>query len=249
MILSWRDSNYTPHEQLIGTVYDAGVIMRNDLLLLLGWSHDKLKRHTAQFRREYGENGLHRFRDSKAQYGYYLDEFAQKWVTEFLQLPRKPEFAGAQKSHTLGINAILLRHLERYGREGVSWYSTQEAADELLYLRKATLNASDADLRGSAIRPDAAIKTPESGWAWLEFDNATEGSRVILKKFQMYIVNLADLHESLRRVVWVTTNETRRRRLQQIFDGMEEETGARMEFYVQGDEDFGKEPTDGAATK
>ncbi|MCY0909453.1 MAG: hypothetical protein OWR62_13795, partial [Sulfobacillus thermotolerans] len=89
----------------------------------------------------------------------------------------------------------------------------------------------------------------ESGWAWLEFDNATEGSRVILKKFQMYIVNLADLHESLRRVVWVTTNETRRRRLQQIFDGMEEETGARMEFYVQGDEDFGKEPTDGAATK
>lgn len=240
MILSWRDSNYTPQEQMIGTVYDAGVLLRDDLLLLLGWSHTKLSRHMRQFRKEFGEEAFQRFRNPNSQYGYYLSDFAQKWVTDFLQLPRKPEFAGAQKSHTLGINGILLRHLARHGRDGVSWYSTQEASDELLYLRKATINASDTDLRGSAIRPDAAIKTQESGFAWVEFDNATEGSRVLLKKFQMYEVNLADLHESLRRVVWVTTSEARCKRLKQIQEGVDDAV-TRTEFYVQGDEDFGAE--------
>ncbi len=238
MLLSWRESDYTPHEQMVGSVYDAGVILHDDLIALLGWSADKLVRHQRQFRKEYGELPMVRFRDSQSRVGYYLSDFGQKWVRDFLELPNKLEFSGAQKSHALGINAILFRYLQKHGRAGVSWYSTQEAADELLFLRKVTLDSSDTDLRGSVIRPDAAIKTPESNWAWIEFDNATEGSRVLLKKFQMYVVNLADLHESLRRVVWVTTNETRCRRMKQIWNDLQD-TSAQMEFYVQGEEEFG----------
>ncbi|WP_051663497.1 replication-relaxation family protein [Alicyclobacillus macrosporangiidus] len=234
MILQWRDSDFVPEQQLLGVVFDAGVILRQDALFVLGWSEAKLERYVTRLKNMWPEPLLRGFWVRRNTYAYLLTEVGVRFVHQMIGLDTKPVTIEAQTNHTLGLNAILMRYLRMHGFEGVRWFSTREAADELWFLRKMTSGELDTDLRSTAIRPDAALRTPDGFW-WIEYDNATENSRQIWRKYHMYAVNLEPLDASFQRVVWVTKNEARRRFLETIWKRTET-SSVQMEFYVENDE-------------
>jgi hypothetical protein len=236
LILQWRDSDFTPEQQLLGVVFDAGVILRQDVMFLLGWSERKLRWHLEQLRKKHSEPLLRGFCDNARRYGYLLTERGVRYVHQMLGLNAKVVTMEAQMNHALGLNAVLMRYLRSHGFEGVRWFNTREAADELWFLRKLATGETDADLRSVAIRPDAALRTPDGFW-WVEYDNATENSRQISRKYQMYVVNLSVLDESFRQVVWITKDEGRCRFLETIWNQVGED-GVVMTFATEGKEQF-----------
>ncbi|ACV58216.1 replication-relaxation family protein [Alicyclobacillus acidocaldarius] len=239
MILEWRDSEFPPEQKLLGVVYDAGVILRTDLLFLLNWTHDMLKKYVYRVRNAHAEALLRGgWTLNRSSYAYVLTEAGVRYVHQMLGIDGKPVTMDALWSHALGLNAILMRYLRKHGFDGVRWFNTREATDELWFLRKLATGATDADLRASSIRPDAALRTPQGFW-WVEFDNATETSRQLWRKYQMYITNLSDLDESFRHVVWVTKNEARQRSMEMIWTQMPE-NHLHMDFFVEGKETFGE---------
>ncbi|MCL6547892.1 MAG: replication-relaxation family protein [Alicyclobacillus sp.] len=236
MILQWRDSDFSPEQQLLGVVFDAGVILRRDVMFLLGWNDRKLRWSLERIRKCSSEAFLKGFYDRQRQYGYLLTEAGVRYVHQMIGLDAKVVTMEAQKNHALGLNAILMRYLRKHGSDDVRWFNTREAADELWFLRKLSTGETDADLRATAIRPDAVLRTPNGFW-WIEYDNATENSRQIWRKYQMYVANLAPLDESFRHVIWVTKNEPRRRFLETVW-GRVEATHVHMYFFVEGTEEM-----------
>ncbi|WP_237699920.1 replication-relaxation family protein [Alicyclobacillus acidocaldarius] len=170
------------------------------------------------------------------RYALVLTAPGVRYVHHMLGIESKVVVMDAQWGHALGLNAILMRYLHRHGFDGVRWFNTREATDELWFLRKFATGAPDTELRASAIRPDAALRTAEGFW-WVEFDNATESSRQLWRKYQMYITNLSVLDESFRKVVWVTKNEARRRAMEMIWTKFSE-SNVQMQFFVEGGEVF-----------
>ncbi|MCL6593068.1 MAG: replication-relaxation family protein, partial [Alicyclobacillus sp.] len=169
-------------------------------------------------------------------YAYLLTETGIRYAHQMLGIEAKVVTMEAQMNHTLGLNAILMRYLRTHGFDGVRWFNTREAADELWFLRKLATGQADTDLRATAIRPDAILRTSTGFW-WIEYDNATENSRQIRHKYQMYVTNLAPLDASFRQVVWVTKNETRQRILETIWNRMDNKD-IDMRFYVESHEPF-----------
>lgn len=238
MILEWRNSDFPPEQQLIGVVFDAGVILRQDIQFLLGWSDRRLRWAVEKLHELHREPLLRGFRDREKRYGYMLTEHGVRFAHQLLGVDGKVVTMEAQMNHALGLNAILIRYLKQNGFEGVRWFNTREATDELWFLRKLATGDTDTDLRAAAIRPDAALRTPNGFW-WIEFDNATENSRQIWRKYQMYTVNLSGLDVSFRQVVWVTKDEARKRFLETIWSRVQE-SEVWMDFYVEGHERFGE---------
>ncbi|MBF8376815.1 replication-relaxation family protein [Alicyclobacillus mali] len=237
MILEWRDNDFPPEQKLLGVVYDAGVILREDAQFLLAWNPSTFSKYVRRLRQAHSEPLLRGgWLMNRTAYAYFLTEAGVRYVHHMLGIDAKPITMEAQWSHALGLNAILMRYLRKHGFDGVRWFNTREASDELWFLRKLTTHATDADLRATAIRPDASLRTPLGFW-WVEFDNATETSRQLWRKFQLYVTNLSELDESFRRVVWVTKNEARRRSMEMIWARMPS-NDVNMRFFVEGEEDF-----------
>ncbi|WP_206830152.1 replication-relaxation family protein [Alicyclobacillus fructus] len=237
MILSWRDSEFPPEQKLLGVVYDAGVILRSDVSFLLGWNQNTLKKYIRRVRNAHSEPLLRGgWTHNRTGYALVLTEAGVRYVHQMLRIDGKPVTMDALWNHALGLNAVLMRYLRTHGFEDVRWFNTREATDELWFLRKLATGAADTDLRASAIRPDAALRTSNGFW-WVEFDNATETSRQLWRKYQMYITNLSELDESFRNVVWVTKNEARQRSMEMIWTQMPE-NNLRMQFFVEGKETF-----------
>jgi hypothetical protein len=236
LILQWRESDFPPEQQLLGVVFDAGVILRQDVQFILGWSERKLRRYVSRLRSFRPEPLLRTVYDTSKRCAYLLTEAGIRYAHQMLGIDAKVVTMHAQMNHALGLNAILVRYLRSHGFEGVRWFNTREASDELWFLRKLVSGEVDAKLRRTAIRPDAALRTAHGFW-WVEYDNATENSRQILRKYQMYMENLAPLDVSFRRVVWVTKHEARLRFLETIWQGVDARD-VRMEFYVESQEVF-----------
>lgn len=234
MILEWRHADFPPEQKLIGVVYDAGAILRRDVQFLLGWT-DRRLRWAVEKLHAHPEPLLRAFRDREKRYGYLLTAAGVKFAHQILGIEGKAVTMDAQWTHALGLNAILIRYLQTHGFDGVRWFQTREATDELWMLRKLS-GATENELRATAIRPDAALRTPAGFW-WIEYDNATEGSRQIWRKYQMYLTHLGALDPSFRCVVWVTKHETRRRFLETLWH-QAAEPEITMNFYVEGEERF-----------
>lgn len=232
MILQWRESDFSPAQQLLGVVFDAGVILRADLMFVLDWTVAKLERHVTRLKNAQPEPLLRGVWIRRNTYAYLLTEAGIRYVHQMIGMEGKPVTIEAQVNHALGLNAILMRYLRQRGFDGVRWFSTREATDELWFLRKLTSGQLETDLRSTAIRPDAAIRTVDGFW-WVEYDNATENSRQIWRKYQMYAANLDPLDDSFQRVVWVTKDESRRRWLETIWRRIDGGR-IRMDFFVEG---------------
>ncbi|GEO26867.1 hypothetical protein AAC03nite_26520 [Alicyclobacillus acidoterrestris] len=232
MILNWADGQYTDTEKIVGAIFDAGCIRRSDLMEILQWKRSKTDAHLLKLRQR---DMLITARDHHAETLYMLAENGVRFAHQLVGFDGKVVTMEAQISHQLGVNDILLRYIREHGREGVRWFSTRESSDELYNLRKKQGN-NDADIRRTYIRPDAAIWVHGKGTFWLEYDNATESSRQIRKKFSLYITNLFEAKDQrVNKVVWVAPTIERARWLQTRWEEMNE-SAIDMQFFVAGQE-------------
>ena len=232
MILEWSKREFTKHEQLLGTIFDAGMITRADLMLLTGWNSRTLSRQMKRVRSK-SEDMVRKYMTPRRTAAYALGEDGVRYMHQMLGIQSRIVTMESQMNHTLGLNAILMRYLRSHGREKVQWFSTREATDELHWLRSRE-GMSDEQIRKTQIRPDALLYCSKEKF-WLEFDNSTEGSRQLFNKYRLYVTNLEHLPESLRTVVWVTKSEVRRRWMQQWWERLAV-TSIRMLFFVEGEE-------------
>lgn len=233
MILNWASGPYTNIEKLLGTLYDAGVIRRSDLMFLLDWKRSNFDNHLLQLRKE---EMLVTSRERQGATVYMLAPNGIRAAHQLCHSEGKIVTMGAQISHQTGVNDILLRLVHENGREGVSWWSTREASDELWNARKKMGN-NDIDIRKTYIRPDALIRTPGNGFFWIEFDNATESSRQIRKKFILYVTNLRELKDRrVQRVMWVAPTVARAQWLQARWNEIRLKDNIEMQFYTAGEE-------------
>ncbi|MFD1674933.1 replication-relaxation family protein [Alicyclobacillus fodiniaquatilis] len=232
MILNWTNGEYTDMEKIVGVIFDAGCIRRSDLMELLLWKRSKTDAHLLKLRQR---EMLITSRDRHSETVYMLAESGVRFAHQLSHIEAKIVTMEAQISHQLGVNDILLRYIRARGREGVRWFSTRESSDELYNLRKKQGN-NDADIRRTYIRPDAAIWVPGKGMFWIEYDNATESSRQIRKKFSLYITNLFEAKDPrVNKVVWIAPTIERTRWLQQRWREMNE-SAIDMQFFVVGEE-------------
>ena len=234
MILNWAEGPYTDEEKLIGALYDAGVIRRSDLMLhLLRWKRSKFDNHLLELRKR---EMLVTARDREGSTVYMLAANGVRAAHQLCHTEGKIVTMGAQISHQIGVNDILLRLLKAHGREGVRWWSTREASDSLWDLRKKVGN-SDTDIRRTYIRPDAAIWVQGKGTFFLEYDNATESSKQLRKKYSLYVTNLREVKDRrAQRVMWVAPTEARTRWLQSKWDEIRFKSNIEMQFYTAGEE-------------
>jgi hypothetical protein len=237
MILNWANGEFTDQEKIIGAIYDAGCIRRSSLLEILLWKRSKLDAHLLRLRRQ---EMLITARDHHKETVYMLSEDGVRFAHKVIGIEGKAVTMEAQISHQLGVNDILLRLIKAHGREGVRWYGTREASDELFNFRKIAGN-TDAEIRSSYIRPDALLRTT-NGIFWIEFDNGTESGRQLRKKNLQFISNLSIIDEYteglMRRVVWVTPTAERAEWLETRWKEVKEKrkTNVEMLFYVAGEE-------------
>lgn len=234
MILNWCDPNapYTDVERLIGVLFDSSVIKRSDLMYLLNWKRSKFDHQLLQLR----QRGLVvTSRDYRKEAVYMLTEAGVKFAHQLCHIESKVVTFESQISHQLGVNDILMRYIREHGHEGVRWFSTRESADELFNLRRKQGN-SEVEIRRTYIRPDAALWVPGQGMSFLEFDNSTESSKQLRKKYSLYITNLFEAKDPrVNRVVWVAPTEDRAQWLKQRWKEMNEST-IDMQFFVAGQE-------------
>ncbi|KPV45488.1 replication-relaxation family protein [Alicyclobacillus ferrooxydans] len=238
MILNWADGQYTDTEKIVGAIYDAGCIRRSDLMEILEWKRSKTDAHLLKLRQR---EMLITRRDHRSETVYMLAENGVRFAQQLVGFDGKVITMEAQISHQLGVNDILMRFIRAYGRDGVKWYSTREASDELFNFR-SMVGQSDRDIRTNYIRPDALILTPNDYIFWIEYDNATESSRQIRKKYMLYIQNLSVIDEvtygEMRRVVWISPSVERTRWLEARWNEVKEKrnTNVEMRFFVAGEE-------------
>lgn len=180
-------------------------------------------------------------RDHDQNTVYMLNDAGVRFAHQLMHVEAKIITFESQITHQLGVNDILLWYIRTYGRDGVRWYSTREAADELWDLRRLK-KQTELEIRRTYIRPDALLRAGQRLY-WIEYDNATESSRQIRKKYTLYGKNLHALSESLRTVVWVAPNEERARWLEAKWN-QDADPVITMKFYKAGDEDsFGSAET------
>lgn len=222
MIFRWLDHpSFTRDEQLIAILYDLGMASKRQLLAVTGWNPLVLRNRLRSIRKRgqtleekdlwlkaYPIAGtLHNDRDSRVAYslGRLGLEYAQDMA---LQTRRVREAPQAQVAHYLGINDILARLLEQgVSRDRITWQSSAEATDVLLQRwenrRKEKLDRRDL------IRPDARLVLDGERRFWLEYDNNTESSRQLERKFHAYVKTFTPIEEA-NPVIWVAIDRSRK---------------------------------------
>jgi hypothetical protein len=155
----------------------------------------------------------------------------------------------SQKNHYDGVNKILTRLIQSFGRNRLKWYYSSEATDVLLRIwemikqdeweRNPKLARKE---KREMIRPDGLCLIDNTPY-WIEFDNDTEKSKQLVEKMRSYRNAIAvEEAESINYpVIWVTTNPHRRDELNNIWEIVKEEyySGERvpeMYFFVKEEE-------------
>ena len=212
MIFSWFENNdYRNFEKLLGAIYDLGIASRKQLLAVSNFSVQSLDRTLHELNKKelitIESLSDHRSIYRLSQKGIL---YAQN-LTGNYSAKTAPE---SQIGHFLGLNNILERLIENFGRD-FEWYNTKEAADYLFTLRLSKVGGNETELQKTYIRPDAFLKIENQNF-WIEFDNSTETSIQLLKKYRLYIANIARL-EDFKNVIWVTKDVKRRNFLNRVW--------------------------------
>jgi len=247
MLFHWiGHPSFGGDEQLMAVLYDMGITTKRQLLIVTGWTENQLKWYLQRIRKRETEEQKYlnayslRIRHKGDRRAYSLNKAGIRYVKEMMQsdnlyVKETPE---AHIRHYLGINEILVRLLEGgVEREGLIWLSTAEATDYLSRLLEVLGEKFD---RRNLIRPDARVVLKHASF-WLEFDNDTEPTRVLERKFRQY-VNSLTLTNNTEPVVWVAENEKRRRYLAEQWEIVktvsyeDRDDLPEMYFFVEGED-------------
>lgn len=175
---------------------------------------------------------------------YRLGIQGLNYVYEFMQRSQRPQELGeGQLSHHVGLLDIFIRLIQRYGKDGFQWFSTWESTDflfrnlELLYRDQWKRDPQRArNERREVIRPDARLFSKSKAF-WIENDNGSEWTRQLEDKMKEYVATLARI-ENQDPIVWVTVNEFRKKKLEQIWEYVRQDykNPPKMYFFKAGEE-------------
>ena len=248
MLFQWIDhEDLTNKEQLMSVVYDTGMITKQQLQEITGWSFHKLT-NAIRDARKLGEPkdswlrsvyGTNRG-NNKMTAAYTLGKKSIKYIQNLRQLPYQPskEAPESQRGHFLGINNFICRCVESFGRSTLEFYSSYEIGDQLI-IEWNDLKQSEINHR-HVLRPDGRMKVSNQLDVFFEFDNNTEMARMLEDKFHRYIQFYQELNLDFP-VIWVTTDEKRKQFLKKNWEGLLEisymgQNVPEMHFFLPGEE-------------
>ncbi|QQE79726.1 replication-relaxation family protein [Alicyclobacillus sp. SO9] len=243
MILHWPSTHFKPEEQLLGILFDGGIMTREQIAGVSDFSLRKVRYCRDRARRLSGERPTQRFivaGGRKNGVAYALTRSGMRYVYEMLgyENQRIQVVPEGQVVHYLGINNILLRAVEVFGREDIEWLSTRELAEELELRRR--LQGKKDIYRGRAIRPDASIRIGTQDPVWVEYDNNTESTAKLERKFTAYWHLRQELGTNMRTVLWVTATERRRNYLERVYQAIAKihgwDNSMQHQFFIEGDD-------------
>lgn len=224
MIFEWMDNDAIDRpSQVMNIIYDLKMVTKRQLLAITGLEEQNLNRIFKLIRQKPSETsidwlqtaGIRHKNTEPCRFVYTLGKKAIQYVQQQRkQDVRVREAPSAQMFHFVGLNSILQRAIEAYGRDNIAWYSEGEQAD-LLYLRLKSKEHGESERR-SIIRPDARIRIGDKEWM-VEYDNDTEGPKQLEIKFHRYV----ELYERLELntpILWVTTSQKRKEYLKKNWD-------------------------------
>ena len=264
MIFRWVN-----HEEL---TYDVKILLvlaemlyasERQLCLIMGWNRSKLhntftkikkRAKTKKERKEWIKNIRTDYPLDKSCYA--LGREGVNFINSAFQCDiryKNIEYREAQTAHELGLNDICIRLIEKQlsgANLNIEWYNTKEAK-QILY-RMCSIQKPDIDEK-EMIKPDAYLMINQHGF-WIEYDNTTEGTRVIEEKLLDYVRYLKPLanpwidqygkrQKPLHKapVIWVTPDIKRRDYLERIWKQLvylrfRDEYVPNMFFFLAGED-------------
>ena len=250
MILEWKDSGFSPTDQLIGLIFDAGFVRRKDAKTLLNTSEASML-----YRLRKANNGrvnplIRSFPLTGGEHmgvALALTWHGVEYAHALVGINGRIVAQEGQMDHQLNLLDVLLRFIPKIAvdhQETIKWYSTREATDALHNMQQK-VSKSRTEIKAPTIRPDALLGV-NSKYAWVEYDNDTESASQLRKKMWLYTTHFEydterTAHVPVRTVVWVARNARRTEQLAKIWGEFEKAGttfGTRMFFYERAQEDF-----------
>lgn len=245
MLLKWPELPFKTEEQLLGILFDGGMLTREQIKIFTGWTDAKIK---YCFRRIYAKAGPDEEPMIKYQFlpwprfrtrVYSLTIPGVRYVHDMMELEYKLRTVSeGQLFHYLGINNVAVRAVQQFGRDNVTWLSSREVSEELYLSRR--LYSQEKDRKDRMIRPDAAIAVKGGRSAWIEYDNATESTAKLEGKFRAYVNLYRELGKYTKPVLWIAPTEERRTFLQRVYMALKKQLQWPDEplqlFFVEGEE-------------
>lgn len=231
MIFAWIQNDcFRNFEIIVGILHDLGIATRKQLHIISKFTLPTLDKAIRELsRRELiqidtlpDHRSIYRLSRLGSQYAQGL--------TGNYNLKLAPEF---QVSHFLGLNDILVRLIENFGLN-YYWDTTKEATDYLYYLRLMHAGLNESDVQKTFIKPDAYLEFCENSF-WVEYDNSTESSTQLLKKYRLYITNLNSRMVGYQNVIWITKDKKRKEFLKLLWKDLDVNV-IKMYFFVAGEE-------------
>ncbi|QQE79566.1 replication-relaxation family protein [Alicyclobacillus sp. SO9] len=243
MILEWSSTlatQFKPEEQLLGILFDGGIMTREQIMVVSKFSLRKIRRCRERAHRLTSDVPIQKIVlvGGKQGVAYALSMVGVRYVYEMLgyenhRVQTAPE---GQLSHYIGTNNVLVRAVEAFGRENIEWLSTRELAEDIELQRR--LGNRSSIYRGRPIRPDASIRIRKSDPVWIEYDNNTESPAKLEQKFLAYWQLSQERGKKMRTVLWVTGSERRKDYLERVFKAMTRVhgwgDGMQHLFFVEG---------------
>jgi Replication-relaxation len=234
---------FRSEEQLLGMLYDGGMLTQQQLQVISGFSESKIQYCLKRIRKN--ESALVHTTPLPSWYGnrkaYSLTRDGIRYVYDMMGIEKRIRTAPEQQlAHYIGTNDVLVRAVERFGRKDVTWLCTREASEELKLIRK--MHGANV-FRGEGIRPDASITVTKGDVevsAWVEFDNSTESTAALESKFQAYVTLAGEIGQNVLPILWVTTSERRRDYMSRLYEALKMTRSwgelPKQYFFVEGQE-------------
>jgi hypothetical protein len=249
MLTEWTDTWFKTEEQILGMLFDGGMLTRIQIQELMKISPKSLTYFLGKIRSRGGPPLIRKlllpvnYAHSPHTVTYALSKEGTRYVHEMLGLEntRVQVTPEGQMLHYIGLNDIAVRVVKEFCRENVKWLSTREAAEDLALWRRGRLGR----FVNQDIRPDATliIRRPIQKFL-IEFDNGTESTAKLESKFRAYRnlyteTQVSEL-DNLPPILWITRNEDRCDYMTRVWEAMlsidSKSPYPKMIFLVAGNE-------------
>lgn len=230
MLVGWPNTPFNPEEQLLGLLYDGGMLTREQMQILMGMSYESFRYYIRKIDRIGTRPLLRRIPLSRSYaqaphtLAYCLSREGVRYVNGMLGIEtfRIRVVPDGQMMHYIGLNDIAVRVLKKFGREGIKWLSTRESEENLtLWYNHRTGKV----MKNNLTRPDATFIAAETNKkVFIKLDNDMDETAKLVEKFQAYydlgedtwIEN--DTNKPL--TLWVARTDTRLDYLQRLWSSL-----------------------------